>query len=163
MDDEWEHHRERFKPDRVETFEAYVDAWKRDLDIRRKFADWSTFARCCDADMTMIRTAPDLVRDAEALMARNGYRLGAGSGGSSRRWVHARGEVRTTSERPVKAGKQARAPRSAAAPRAASASRKPAPPPKAPAKPTHVECPNDPGMMVPLSGSCMCGWSPNDD
>lgn len=169
MSDEWEQHRARFEPDRIETFDAYVDAWQRDHDARRKFVDWDTFARCCDADMTMVRKAPGLIREAEALMARNGYRLGTGAGGSSRRWVHARGEVRTTSERPVhapSAAGAARSVRSARTPRVssprASAPKKPVAPPKAPPKPTHVECPNDPGMMVPLSGSCMCGWSPSD-
>jgi hypothetical protein len=28
---------------------------------------------------------------------------------------------------------------------------------------TEVECPNDPGMMVPITGACMCGWSPADE
>lgn len=165
MSEEWEQHRARYEPDRLDTFEAYVDAWKRDLDVRRKYADWLTFARCCDADMAMVRKAPDLVREAEALMARNGYRLGSGAGGASRRWVHTRGEVRTTSERPVNAGASkggtVRSSRAPKAPRAATP-KKPAAPPKPPARPTHVECPNDPGMMVPLSGSCMCGWSPSD-
>lgn len=164
MSDEFDQYRARFEPDRVENFEAYVDAWTRDGDARRKFADWDTFARCCDADMTMVRKAPDLIREAEAIMSRNGYRLGTGAGGASRRWVHTRGEVRTTSERPVRPPVSAGGVRSARAPRAprATAPKKPVAPPKAPPKPTHVECPNDPGMMVPLSGSCMCGWSPSD-
>jgi hypothetical protein len=161
MSDEWEQHHARFEPDRVGNFDAYVDAWTRDGDARRKFADWDTFARCCDADLTMVRRAPDLVREAEAIMSRNGYRLGSGAGGASRRWVHTRGEVRTTSERPVKPPVKPGTLRSARTPRA-TAPKKPAPAPKPPAKPTHVECPNDPGMMVPLSGSCMCGWSPSD-
>ena len=165
MSEEWEQHRERFEPNRVATFDAYVEVWTRDLDARRKYADWDTFARCADADLAMVRKAPDLVRQAELLMSRNGYRLGSGAGGASRQWEHTRGEVRTTSARPVnppKAAGGAKAVRSQRAPRAA-APKKAAPPPKAPPKPTHVECPNDPGMMVPLSGSCMCGWSPMDD
>lgn len=165
MSEEWEQYRGRYEPDRLDNFEAYVDAWQRDFDARRKFADWNTFARCCDADMAMVTKAPDLVREAEFLMSRNGYRLGAGAGGSSRHWVHARGEVRTTSERPVNAGAAKGSVRSTRTPKSprAAAPKKAAPPPKAPPRPTHVECPNDPGMMVPLSGSCMCGWSPSDD
>lgn len=170
MSEEWEQYRERYEPNRIGSFEAYVDVWQRDLDARRKFADWNTFARCGDADMTMVRQAGDLVRLAEMLLSRNGYRLGTGAGGSSRQWVHTRGEVRTTSERPVHDPAKVRAAktRAAAAGKAPAAPRaprapKPAPPPKAPPKPTHVECPNDPGMMVPLAGSCMCGWSPMDD
>ena len=100
MSEEWEQHRERFAS-RPETFDAYVEVWTRDLDARRKYADWLTFARCADADLAMVRKAPDLVRQAELILSRNGYRLGAGAGGSSRRWQHTRGEVRTTSERPV--------------------------------------------------------------
>lgn len=163
MPDEWEQYRDRYEPGRVATFEAYVDVWARDLDTRRKFADWITFARCGDADLTMVRTVPDLVRTAEALLARNGYRLatGAGAAGSSRQWVHSKGEVRTTSEKPVRKPAGARAARSPRAARAA-APKKPAAAPKAPPKPRHVECPNDPGMMIPLEGSCMCGWSPSD-
>lgn len=162
MSDEWEQHRDRFAS-RQATFEAYVDVWTRDLDARRKYADWETFARCADADLTMVRKAPDLVRQAELLLSRNGYRLGSGAGGASRQWEHTRGQVRTTSERPVHAPKAAgNAAKPARTPRVSSP-RKPPAPPKAPPKPTHVECPNDPGMMVPLSGSCMCGWSPSDD
>jgi hypothetical protein len=173
MSEEWEQHRERFAS-RQETFDAYVEVWTRDLDTRRKYNDWLTFARCADADLAMVRKAPDLVRQAELILSRNGYRLGAGAGGSSRRWQHTRGEVRTTSERPVhdpakvRAAKERAARAGSATPKAPAAPRaprtpKPVPPPKAPPKPTHVECPNDPGMMVPLSGSCMCGWSPMDD
>jgi hypothetical protein len=167
MSSEWEEHRGRFAG-REETFDAYVDVWSRDLDTRRKFADWDTFARCADADLAMVRKAADLVRQAELLMSRNGYRLGTGAGGSSRRWQHTRGEVRTTSERPVhdpakvRSGRRVSSNRAPAAPKPPREKR-PAPPPKAPPKPTHVECPYDPGMMVPLTGSCMCGWSPADD
>jgi len=157
MPNEWEQYRDQYAPERLETYEAYVDVWTRDADAERKYVDWITFAQCADANMSKVRTAPDLVRHAEMLMSRNGYRLSASGG---RRWIHTKGEVRTTSATTPK-------PRSAAkrkppTPRAA-APKKPPAPPKPPPRPTHVECPNDPGMMVPLTGSCLCGWSPADD
>ena len=31
------------------------------------------------------------------------------------------------------------------------------------AGPRVVECPNDPGMMVPVTGECFCGWRPAGD
>ncbi len=164
MSNDWDEYRDAFA-DRQETFNAYVDVWTRDLDGKRKFADWITFAKCADADLSMVRKAPDLVRQAELLLSRNGYRLGAGAGGSSRRWQHTKGAVRTTSERPVNDPAGKRGPRAAPSsrPKAPPRPKKPAPPPKAPPRPTHVECPHDPGMMVPLSGSCFCGWSPSGD
>ena len=165
MSNDWEQYRDRYEPERLETYEAYVDVWSRDADAERKYTDWLTFAKCADADMTMVRTMPELVRFAETMMSRNGYRLGTGSG---RRWLHTKGEVRTTYT-----GQRAAAPTAGAKPRAAAkpriatprvaAPKKPVAPPKPPPRPTHVECPNDPGMMVPLTGSCMCGWSPSDD
>ena len=161
MSNEWEQYRDRFAPERLETYEAYVDVWGRDADAERKYVDWITFALCADAEMSKVRSVPDLVRQAEMLMSRNGYRLSASGG---RRWLHTKGEVRTTSStagRTAAAAAKQRSARKPATPRVA-APKKAAPPPKPPPRPTHVECPNDPGMMVPLTGSCMCGWSPSD-
>ncbi len=160
MANDWEQYRERYEPARIETYDAYVDVWRRDAGVARTYADWNEFARCADADMAMVRAMPDLVRQAEMLMSRNGYRLSAGGG---RRWQHTKGEVRTTSANPVRAPRGAQRPtaRKPATPRTARP-KAPAAPPKPPPRPRVVECPNDPGMMVPLEGSCMCGWSPAD-
>lgn len=166
MSKEWEQYRDQFAEDRLATYEAYVDVWSRDADTPRKFADWITFTQCADAELAKIRSAPDLVRQAEALMSRNGYRLATTVSGAARQWQYTRGEVRTNSSpntrTAVKPAAKQRAARKATTPRVLGP-KKPAPPPKAPPRPTHVECPNDPGMMVPLAGTCMCGWSPLDD
>jgi hypothetical protein len=161
MSNEWEQYRDRYEPERLETYEAYVDVWNRDADAERKYTDWITFAQCADANMTMVRTMPELVRHAETLMSRNGYRLSTGSG---RRWQHTKGGVRSSYSTPGRTAPAAAKPRAAAkkaTPRV-PAPKKPVAAPKPPPRPTHVECPNDPGMMVPLTGSCMCGWSPSD-
>ncbi len=162
MSEEWEQYRERYAAERMETFDAYVDVWTRAGDARRKFSDWALFARCADADLATIREVPDLVREAEAIMARNGYRIGPAAGG--RTWQRTGGKLRSDYSTPATArvaGTATRRRNSRATTNKPSLAKATAP--AAPTmRPRHIECPNDPGMMVPLDGECMCGWVPAD-
>lgn len=169
---EWSEYEANFAADRPETYAAYVTVWERNVDVRRAFGTWITFAHSASADRDAIRQSPALIRDAEAAMARNGYRIGPASTLGSRRWLHTDGKLHSTSIASTKTStatarkRTSRAPSSRAPSSRATSNRAPA---KKPAKvaavmrPRHRECPNDPGMMVPLDGECMCGWSPADE
>ncbi|HUF99982.1 MAG TPA: hypothetical protein VMM60_17800 [Ilumatobacter sp.] len=158
---EWSQFEDDFA-DRPETFHAYVGVWERNADVRRAFGTWITCAHCASADREAIRNSPGLIRDAEAAMARNGYRVGPSTELSSRRWLRTDGKLHSTSIASTKTTT------ATARKRASRATSNRAPAKKAPTvaavmRPRHRECPNDPGMMVPLDGECMCGWSPADD
>lgn len=161
MSDEWEQYRDRYESERPDTFAAYTEVWQRDASVRRKFSGWAIFARCANAETSTIRETPDLVREAEALMSRNGYRIGSTTESGARTWSRTDGKLRSSYSSP---GKPATSTARKRTSRATSnkATRKATTPLTPPKRPRHVECPNDPGMMVPLDGECMCGWRPDD-
>ncbi len=157
---EWSQYETDFASDRPETFDAYVAVWEHNADVRRAFGSWITFAQCASADRLAVRQSPALIRDAEAAMARNGYRMGPPTALGSRRWLRTDGKLDSTSIASTKTTT------ATARKRTSRATSNRAPAKKAATvaaimRPRHKECPNDPGMMVPLDGECMCGWTIN--
>lgn len=143
---EWEQYRERYIAERPETYDAYVDVWLNVPESQQRFTGWATFSQCANAEPAKQRDVPQLVSGAEALMRLGGYEIGPSTSRGGRRWrrTHRR------ASRP--ASSQAENP-----PTAQANSRPNATKPR----PRAVECPNDPGMMVPIAGECICGWSPS--
>jgi len=68
-----ERYRERYQPDREDTFEAYVEVFFR-LSAARDFpGGWTMFSRCANAEPALVRTEADLVARAADLMRAAGY------------------------------------------------------------------------------------------
>jgi serine/threonine protein kinase len=78
---EWEQYRPRYAA-RPETFDAYVDVWTTDLEVRAHYRSWSAFSRCANGE-SAVRHRMGPARDA---MTRNGYVLEDGPHGKGARW-----------------------------------------------------------------------------
>lgn len=157
---DWAEHQTSFDPDRPETFAAYVAVWERNADVRRAFGTWLVFAQCASADREARRDSAALIREAEAAMARNGYRIGPSTDLGARRWLRTDGKLHSTSIASTKTTAATARQRTSRATSNRAPAKKSAATVAAIMRPRHKECPNDPGMMVPLDGECMCGWSP---
>jgi hypothetical protein len=143
---EWEQYRERYLSERPETYEAYVDVWVNDPAARRRFTGWASFSQCANAEPAKRRDVPHLVEEAEAFMRRHGYEIGPSTPRGGRRWRRKRGDGSSRAVEPTAPTTSDNDGRGSSI-----------------GRPREVECPNDPGMMVPIAGQCICGWSPSDD
>jgi hypothetical protein len=78
----WEPYRGRYGR-RPETFEAYVEVWKRLSGAQQFPGGWTMFSRAASAEPAIDR---GLVRRAEELMRLGGYVSGPKERGVGRRW-----------------------------------------------------------------------------
>ena len=68
-----ETYRERYGPEREQTFEAYVEVFFRLTGARDFPGGWMMFSRCANAEPALVRDEPKLVARAEELMRNAGY------------------------------------------------------------------------------------------
>ena len=86
MSAEWEQYRPRYAATRPETYEAYVDVWRRSTAARSKFTSWADFSQCANAEPARRRGQPDRVAEAERIMRACGYEIGPDTVRGARRW-----------------------------------------------------------------------------
>jgi hypothetical protein len=83
-----EKYRERYLPDRKETFEAYVEVFFRVGSARNFPGGWTMFSRCANAEPALRRDEPHLVARAEEIMRLAGYEPDdSGRPRRGRRWL----------------------------------------------------------------------------
>ncbi len=82
----WDKYRHRYNA-RPETFDAYVDVWKRVPEAQQAFAGWVGFAQAANAEPSLLQKHPERVEAAEAAMRSGGYDLGPPTERGARRWV----------------------------------------------------------------------------
>lgn len=82
MRDEWTKYKDRYSL-RPETFDAYVDVWKRIPEAHARFSGWASFSQAANAEPAQ---QPDRVRAAEECMRLGRYELGTPTKRGARRW-----------------------------------------------------------------------------
>lgn len=68
-----EKYRQRYLPDREQTFEAYAEVFFRVTSARDFPGGWTVFSRCANAEPALVRGEPMLVTRAEDIMRKAGY------------------------------------------------------------------------------------------
>jgi hypothetical protein len=80
--DTWSQYKPRYRS-RPETYLAYEDVWRRDLQVRSLFSGWASFSQAANAEPAQ---SSDRVLIAEECMARCGYKLLPPTSRGGRRW-----------------------------------------------------------------------------
>ena len=82
--DEWSKYWERYAAPRPDTFDAYVDVWKRNVgSVRQTFGGWPSFTMAANAEPAQDRAR---VAEAERLMDLGGYEVGPSTPRGGRTW-----------------------------------------------------------------------------
>ena len=89
MSTEWEKYKGRYS-ERPETYDAYVDVWKRVPAASEEFSGWPIFTQMASAEPDKWNRYPDRVRKAERFMREGGYEMGAPTKRGARRWTKRR-------------------------------------------------------------------------
>jgi hypothetical protein len=82
----WDKYRSRYNA-RPETFDAYVDAWKRVPEAQACFGGWVGFTQAANAEPTWVEERPERVHAAEEFMREAGYEIGPPTDRGARRWM----------------------------------------------------------------------------
>lgn len=81
----WEKYRERYAT-RPETFDAYIDVWRRSSTAQAFVGGWTAFSKAANAEPAV---DPASVSHAEEIMRQFGYESEAKVPGVGRRWHRA--------------------------------------------------------------------------
>lgn len=84
--DTWSQYENRYSTHRQETYDAYVDVWKRDSQVRSLFTGWASFSQAANDEPAQ---SDDRVQTAEECMIRCGYKLLPPTSRGGRRWGRA--------------------------------------------------------------------------
>ena len=82
-----EQYRERYASERPETFDAYVDVWKRSSSAHTDSSGWALLSQCANGEHAKAREMPSRIRKAERIMTDAGYRIGRTTKRGARRWI----------------------------------------------------------------------------